>query len=326
MITITRDKIYRSPFSLKNTQSNSNTVKVIESKDVVKYLGESVEFGEDLKFSDVFELIILHKDFFNTLFSSDMRNLLIDDFIEDYERVYDINFKEQVYKLRLMWICDVYEYDGTVDYFDYVSFDAYGKIDKEIDTDDYGISIAYSSLGYLKDSNIFIDNRFEIQSAKSFENDIEAVFKSNYRAVTLYEAFCAILREISFYGKPEERDALRREMERRKRDVDMWIDGGAIDENSKSWSEVEDEIDSIMGEEEENYGTFWDYLYPKEEVVEEKTEEEAHSDALDDAIIELAEDSDLPLEQQMQDAADEDDYERAARIKKLIEKRDGKKN
>jgi len=327
MITITRDKIYRSPFSLKNTQSSSTTVKEIEPDDIINYLGEGVEFGENLTFGRVFELIVLHKKFLNILFSSDMRRLKIEDFIEDYEREYEIKEIKQEYKLRLMWICDVYDYDGIIDYIDYVAFDAFGKMNKEVDESDYGISVAYSSLGELKKSLIFVDNKFDIQDAKSFENEIGAIFKASYRAITLYEAFCSILREISLYGKPEDRDAQRREMERKKRDIDLWIEEGTLEDNTKSWEDVEKELDDIISETEEKESgeTFWNMLYPELKVIEQ-TEEEMRNEAIEDAMIELSETSDLTLEQQMENAAADDDYERAGRIKKLIEKRDDKKN
>ena len=81
MITITRDKIYSSPFSLKKTNSNSKEVKEIQASDVIKFLGEEVELGDDVTFKNLFDIIILHKDFLNVLFSKEMRELMIDDFI-----------------------------------------------------------------------------------------------------------------------------------------------------------------------------------------------------------------------------------------------------
>ena len=85
MITITKDKIYRSPFSLKSTKPDSDTVKEIEVGEVIYNLGESVEFGEDLTFERLFDIMIFHKEFFNILFSSEMRGAVIDDFIDIHQ-------------------------------------------------------------------------------------------------------------------------------------------------------------------------------------------------------------------------------------------------
>ena len=67
--------------------------------------------------------------------------------------------------------------------------------------------------------------------------------------------------------------------------------------------------------------TFWDILYPKEKPIGKSSKE-----IMEDAIIALSEGIDIPLEEQLQEAHDSEDYEKAAKIKKLIEKRDEKKN
>jgi protein-arginine kinase activator protein McsA len=45
---------------------------------------------------------------------------------------------------------------------------------------------------------------------------------------------------------------------------------------------------------------------------------------MDDAIIALSEGSSLTLEEQLDEAIEDDNFEMAAKIKKLIEKRDSK--
>lgn len=322
MITITKNKIYSSPFSLKSTSPDSKAVKEIEIADIIYNLGESLEIGEDVTFSRLFDLIIFHKEFFNILFKHEMKGLVIDDFIFDYEKEVMIFQKNQEYKLRLMWVCDVYEYDGEVDFIDYVSLDAFGMIDKTIDKENYGISIAFSSLAEIKDSLIFINNTFDIQDSNTYKNEIESIFKANYRDVTVYQIIAAILREICFYGNPDERDARRMELEKRNEDIQKWIEEGTIDEHTKTWNDVNDELDEIIEENytEEDKTTFWDTLYPKEKLTDNNSK-----DAVDNVIIALSEGSNMSLDEQLQEAHDSENYEKAAKLKKLIDKRDGNK-
>jgi hypothetical protein len=322
MITITKDKIYRSPFSLKNTKPDSEAVKEIGFEEVLYSLGEDVEFGEDLTFSKIFDLIIFHKDFLNILFSSEMRGLIIEDFISDYEKEVSVIHDTQDYKLRLSWIGDVYEYEDDVDFIDYVSLDAYGKINKNIDENDYGISIAFSSLGEIKENILFIDNSFEIHNSKTYEDELGAILKASYRPITLYNAVLSILREITFYGKPEERDAQRRELVKQSEEVERWAEEGTLEENTKSWNDVADEIGEIIDEniQEDDKDTFWDVIYPKAEPTGISSQE-----VVDNVIIALSEGSEISLEEQLQEAHDSEDYEKAAKLKKIIDKRDGNK-
>jgi hypothetical protein len=322
MITITKDKIYRSPFSLKSTNPDSEAVKEIGLEEVLYSLGEDVEFGEDLTFSKIFDFIIFHKEFFNILFSSEMRGLLIDDFIDDYEREVSVIHDTQEYKLRLSWIGDVYEYDDDVDFIDYVSLDAYGKINKEIDEKEYGISIAFASLAEIKENKIFIDNSFEIHDSNTYEDELNAMLKASYRPITLYQAILSILREVTFYGKPEERDAQRKELVRQSEEIERWAEEGTLEENTKSWNEVASEIDEIIEEnlQEDDKITFWDVLYPKAEPTGISSQ-----DVVDNVIIAIAESSEISLEEQLQEAHDSEDYEKAAKLKKLIDKKNGNK-
>ena len=45
MITITKDKIYFSNFSLKRTKSDCKKIKELEPGDISTYLGEDIELG-----------------------------------------------------------------------------------------------------------------------------------------------------------------------------------------------------------------------------------------------------------------------------------------
>lgn len=328
MITITKDKIYRSPYSLKKTEADSTKVEILESSDIVGFMDENVEFGEDLTFGDLFELIIFNKGFFNVLFNSSMGGYMVDDFILDYETKIKEEPGEEEYVVRLVWVCDIYEFNQKVEYYDYVAFEGFGKLTKK-DKEQYPIGIAFTNLNTLKDKKIVISNEFEINSASEYdkETDLKPILKANYRPITLYQVIHSILSEISFYGNPEQRDNYRKDLERESREIDRWIsDEGRVSENFIEFEDFEgfdDEVEMIIGEfDVEDETTFWDVLYPDSDYKKENKEDIKES--VDNAIIAISEGSGLSLEEQMLEAQEEEDYEKAAKIKKLIEKRDKK--
>ena len=320
MITITKNKIYRSPFSLKKTKSDSKDVEEIKSPDVIYALGDEVEFGEDVTFKNIFDLIIFHKEFLNILFTKEMHGFVIDDFIADYEKDFELAFDKEGFNLRLSWQSEVFEYDNEVEFLEYTSFEAFGKLDIEEDEEDYPISIAFVSLSEIRNKLVFLDNTFELHDEESYANDIGALFKANYKAFTMYDIFSSVLREISFYGKPEQRDAQRKELEKRAQEFEDLIfeegEGGLV-----SWDDLSDEIDEMLSTEydDKDNESFWDKIYPKQKLIGTSTQ-----DKIDTAIIALSSELDMSLEEQLQDAHDSEDYEKAAKLKKLIDKRDGK--
>ncbi len=321
MITITKDKIYRSNFSLKKTRPDSESVKEIEVGDIIFSMGEDVELGEDVTFERIFDMIIFHKDFFNILFSSEMNGLDVDDFISDYEQEFDLVVPHQEYILRLFWSGIVYEIDQEIEYYDYSAFEAFGKLDTRIEGDEYPISIAFASLSEFRSKIVVMDNTFEIQNDESYDNELEAAFKANYRPFSLRDVVGAILREISHYGNPEDRELSRREAEKRSIEINQWIEDGTI-EDKIQYPDLTEEIRDMIDEDydDDDNTTYWDVLYPSSTPKGKSSKE-----VIDNAIIAISEESELSLEEQLQEADETEDYERAAKIKKLIDKRDQRK-
>ena len=321
MITLTKNKIYRSPYSLKKTKPDSEKVKELTTGNIIFYLGEDVEFGEDLTFRQLFDIIIYHKEFFNILFNSEMNGLNIEDFISDYEKDILPESANGDYKIIFTWICEIYDFENKVEYYDGVAFDGLGKLNSD-DKQEYPIRLIFTSLSEYKDKLIIADNTFEIQNRKSYENEIEAAFKANYRPFNLYGVISGILREISCYGNPEQKEKIRKEIERNQNEIREWIEEGNIDEHMKSEEDVLEELgDEDFEEVFEEVGeqTFWDVLYPKEEP------NKIEKDEVNGALILLSEISDVPLEQQLKEAHDAEDYRKAAKIKKLIDRRNKNK-
>ena len=316
MITITKDKIYRSPFSLKRTEADSESVEEVKTSDIICLLGDEVELGDDVTFETLFNILIYSKDFFNVLFKKEMRGLLIDDFIDDYEKGITVEFNKFGFNLMLSWQTEVFEYDNEIEYMEYTSFEAFGRLHEE-DEEDYPISLAYVSLCEIREKIIMLNHTFELHSDESYANDIGAIFKANHRSFTLYNIFSSILSEITFYGKPEQRDSMREELERRAK---SFYDEG-FDEDMKNWDEISDEIDDMMSQDYEDKLTnsFWDQLYPKKAPKKEIASE------MQGKLFIMSDISDKPLEEQLQEAHDSEDYETAAKIKKLLDRRNSQK-
>jgi len=322
MITITKDKIYHSPFTLKKTIPDSDVVTEVEVSDIIHMLGEEVELGEDITFKTIFDLIIFHKDFLNILFGKELRGLIIEDFIEDYEKDFDLIFDNEGFNLRLSWNSEIFSYDNEVEYLDYVAFEGYGKLNIKEDEEDYPVSLAFLSLSEIRNKHIFLDNVFELQDEESFKSDIGALFKANYRRFTLYDVFSSVIREISFYGNPEQREIQKIEFQKRALEFEQFLENESEEGNFVEWDEVSEEIDEMIGLsfEKNDNKSFWDVLYPKEEPTGPSTQ-----DKVDTVIIAIAEGSGVSLDEQLKKAHDDEDFETAAKLLKLIKKRDNKK-
>jgi len=319
MITITRDKVYRSKFSLKKTKPDADSVEEIDVCDIIFYMGEEVELGEDVTFERIFDMIIFHKEFFNILFTLEMNGLEIEDFISDYEQKVTLIAPYQKYILRLFWSGIAYEIDQDIEYYDYSSFEALGKIDTRIEGDEYPISIAFTSLSEFRDRLVVIDNTFEIQNDESYENELELAFRADYRPLRISDMISSILREISHYGNPEERELCRIEAEKRSEEINRWIEDGVL-EDKLLYSDFEDELKNMINEDyDDDNISFWDKLYPSD-----KPKGKSKREMMENAIIAISEGSKISLEQQLAEADEAEDYEMAAKIKKLIDKRDKK--
>lgn len=316
MITITKDKIYYSPLSLKITRKDSEEVKELSPKDIVFYMGEDVELGEDLTFGRFFEILIINKEFFNVLFNSELNQLKIDDFISDFEM--NFNFEDDDdFKLRLSWACNYdIDNDGT-DLYDYIVFNGYGKPYNE-ENFDYPFSICFFPLNEIKNKLMFCDNTYEIDKLTSDNNEVRQIFSAKHKPFTLYGIISSILYEITYYGTPENRDKEREEYEL----MLMQVGDDVEKEEEQYIEELKHDIDKMIQLDfnEEDKTTFWDTLYPKDEPTGKSSQE-----VIDDVIIALSDSANITLDEQLQEAVDNDDFEKAAKIKKLIDKRDGKK-
>lgn len=322
MITITKDNIYLSPFSLRQTKPNSENVEEINIQDIIFYMSEEIEIGEDVTFGRLFEILILHKDFFNILYCSDMHSLEIDDFIEDFEGFDDV-VSDEDYKIMFSWICNTYRNEGDLELFDYIVMEGYGKLDVEKDKSNYPFALSYFPLYEFKNRLVICNNGYYIDEFNGAENDMEELFKAKYKPFLLYDIFSSILREVTYYGKPEDRDREKDIYEQMVLQADYLYNLDDEDEEEDFQEDTKKDIDHMIEKDfnTEDKETFWDALYPKSEPTGKSSQ-----DIIDETIIALSENAGLTLEEQMKEASDNEEYEKARRFQRLIERRDANKH
>jgi hypothetical protein len=318
MITITKESIYFSPFSLRQTRPDSENVKEIELQDIVLYMGEDVELGEDVTFGRLFEILIFHKEFFNILYCSDMHALEIDDFIKDFEGEYDAVVSDEEYKIMFSWICNTYRNEGELELFDYVVMEGYGRLDTKKDKSNYPFALSYFPLYEFKDKLVICNNGYYIDEFNGAGQDMEELFKAKYKPFTVYDIFSAILRDISYYGKPEDRDREKEMYDKMVMEADYFYEGEE-DFEEDTRRDIDHMIEKDFNTEDKQ--TFWDKIYPKDEPTGKSSQ-----DIIDETIIALSENAGLTLEEQMDEAVANEEYEKANRFKRLIERRDANKH
>lgn len=318
MITITKDKIYYSPFSLKDIGEDSDAVKELEIGDVIFMLSEEIAMGPDTTFRNVFDMILYHKDLLNVLYSKELKGGLIDDFIDDYENDFDASLSNDTYRLMVSWDFEVFEFDNKVECIDYVSFSGIGKLNVSGVDEEYINSLSLTPLSEMKDKRIFLNNSIEIHNDDTLQANGAPLFRANYRRITLYDLFLSIIHEISFYGGPSEREKQKKEIESMSEELDAFIESNMNEDGYIDWENIEqgevlgDDFDGVINK------SFWDKLYPP------GTDDGEVVDNFDSLILAVSEGSGLTLEEQLSEAHDNEEYEKADKILKLIKKRDRK--
>lgn len=318
MITITKDKIYYSPFSLKDIGEDSDAVKELEIGDVIFMLSEEIAMGPDTTFRNVFDMILYHKDLLNVLYSKELKGGLIDDFIDDYENDFDASLSNDTYRLMVSWDFEVFEFDNKVECIDYVSFSGIGKLNVSGVDEEYINGLSLTPLSEMKDKRIFLNNSIEIHNDDTLQANGAPLFRANYRRITLYDLFLSIIHEISFYGGPSEREKQKKEIESMSEELDAFIESNMNEDGYIDWENIEqgevlgDDFDGVINK------SFWDKLYPP------GTDDGEVVDNFDSLILAVSEGSGLTLEEQLSEAHDNEEYEKADKILKLIKKRDRK--
>ena len=274
-------------------------MKKIKDSELSHHMGDLVEFSDGLTFSRVFELIIKNKDIFNNIFKTNLNGVTIDDFIADFKKKPSKKKKIPI-TLLIFWYC-VYDSYMSTDDDEEEEFTVIHEIptfggvdlgqDAKITKEAVDIALSYASLSDLKDYTIRMDG--SIQFAK-YDGGTEApklIFACDVKFFTLFDLIGGILDEVTAKGKPDERDEKKKMLEEKMKELNKSM-------KKKSKDTVDIDASSIIN------GV-------KNHIIDGNLKSTKSLDSM--KIEELIE--------EQEKAAEDENYEKAAKIRDIIKKK-----
>jgi len=204
MITITNNKIYYSeePISYLNSIDNAD---VIDPNDILLFLSDTVELGENLIFKRLFDIISYNVNDFNDIFYSSLDGYYIDPFLQEIEN--NPTDKLDMDYIEVNWSCN--KYDNELSAISTIHGVSYN------DTDFYAID--FVPLNNLKKLNISINKNFIVYDYNKLiegKNEEESTINLGEKSFTLFDLYNAIFSEITFHGGPLDKKERFEELEK----------------------------------------------------------------------------------------------------------------
>jgi len=192
MITITNNNIYYSEESILFLPSIDNA-DIINPNDILLFLSDTIELGEDLIFKRLFDIISYNVDSFNDIFYSSLDGYLIDPYLQEIEN--EPTYKNDIKSLEIYWNNN--KYDG-----DFISSPSIHGVSDNIN--EY-YALDFISLNNIKKLKISLNNNFVVYDyTKILEDDskIDSKIELGDKPYTLFDLYNAIFSEITFHGGP----------------------------------------------------------------------------------------------------------------------------
>lgn len=203
----------------------SNELNKISDKELPKYLGNTIEIGEDVTFGRIFDLLILNREFLNTALYSFTYGYDIDFYIDEiYKDSEEVNSDIEYYE-----VYRVFEHmidSSGEEYNEYyygihgVSFDENGRKTNH--------ALSFKPLCEIKNIPIRVNNELNITVDTGIKfNDVKTLsekYKTLHKAqipMTLFNFLGAIMFEMTFYGVPENRDIKKSELYDMVREIEV---------------------------------------------------------------------------------------------------------
>lgn len=196
MITITKDYIYKSDFSITDLKTTAN-LEIIQEDEILSYLSDYVELGESVTFDRIFELISLNKDLIENIFYSCLGGYSLSPFINEIENI--PTEKSQLDYVEIGWYCDRYDNEFNIS-------SSFHGIGSEKDGKEMTYAIEFTPLNNLKSLPIRLNTNLSyFILPKKGNGKHKDVYLGN-RYFTLYDILYGILFEITFNGDPKNRN------------------------------------------------------------------------------------------------------------------------
>lgn len=238
MITITNKDIYLSDQSL-STLSSLDNVDIIDSNDINNFLSDVVELGESVTFKRLFEIVSDNLEKFNNIFYSSLGGHTLEPFLQEIENNPTEIFESDY--LEVYWQCDKYENEFNLD----ASFHGVSTLTSDI------YSMDFASLNNLKNYNIRLNKKvqfFNFKDLKEVEKNNNSSFTTylGEKSFTLFDLYCAIFYEISFFGGPQNKKEKLHELEDSMEEVEKIMETKDMGDLKKltSFEEMLEKFDS----------------------------------------------------------------------------------
>lgn len=335
MITITQNAIYHSTFSLKVTAHDSDDVQEIKSEDLIYHMQDLMDIGNDVTFGRLFQIILDNREFLDIFYRSLLGDTHIIDFIEEFSK--KSSKKNNDYTVIISWGNEYYDTVDARSFFEYIQIHGV-KTNKihEKNVEDFIFSLEFTPLNELKQKKLMISNYFEIvdnsyffdkfnnNEESSIDESASKIFVAESKQYTVYDIIYCILFHVSYHGTPEEREEMRRDSERNSA-INEAAEPDGLLQQPMTDEEYKQKVQQSMIEDNErfkNMKTFWEKIYPNDKVVSNFRE---NVDPFENAALLISQTVGLSIEEQIREAVNNEEYEKAEKLNKLLNKKKNKK-
>jgi hypothetical protein len=174
-------------------KSDYNKFKIV--KDPIKVLGEHIVLEKGVIFKTIMDFIFSNIVIFDKIFASQLNDVSLSEFMLEINKKGKSKYSKN--KLAASWVNNF-----TSDWVNGIDFHMYGgmKVDKVRGIVNNNKSINHIPLYDIKDCEVIIDNSYKIWN-------LEAVkYTEHFIDITFYDFIGAILKNITTFGTPVERD------------------------------------------------------------------------------------------------------------------------
>ncbi len=180
-----------------------------EIENVIPYLKEVIEIDDNFTLEDFFKIIEKDIELYELVFSSHLGHHSLKPFIDNIHKEVEIKEDDmEIEYLECIWGAEVASWEDGKEFEIYVNFHGWGSYYAEHlnKRETGGIAIGFSSLFELKNLQLKLNEDFNLYDGKTFKT-------IRKRKFTVYDVFGSILDELSFYGTPENKDKIFKEVE-----------------------------------------------------------------------------------------------------------------